>query len=781
MKNYLTPFIAVILSLSAMGREPSAINWLGLENDEWTMFAGGCTNPSACNFDPAATFDDGSCCLENCVTINIGASDFPNEMSYVLMDDLGNEYLNVSSGPNPVDYNLCLPNGCYVFHMYDAFGDGWNNGTYTITLENTGENKGAGLFPNDPAFQAFQKDVYFVLGPGVLGCDDIAACNYDPSVTCNNGTCDYTSCYGCTDGAACNFSPTAVFDDGSCCLENCLSLELIDYVGDGWDLGTYTIYDSEMNLIVEGTLASPLDYDLQSLCLPDGCYYFSVQGSGYPEEIEWILSGIDAGTVAGDGLTVTNTYFSVGGGACFGCTEPEACTYNPFAFIDDGSCIEGPCVAYDNPWTARNITLSAYPYNSYQTFTVEGATRTQVAYSEVTTGEDIWFRFTAPTNGVSIEVYNASFDIVLELLDSEWHTITSENAVAGVGSENFNSDQIIPGETYYLGVRNYNSAIGTGSFRIKAQYLRETGCNTASSELNLCGTFKAGYVYAKDYIFNFTDTQTSELLSHYATNSNIIMLGDVTGISYDKEYDISVDAVYQLTDGTGSPSLYTVIDQDFCTKTTNTPGLVSVSTAYSCENYGGINRYKYIPFNPRICAAIGYQIKLVNQDGVQEPIIYNSLNTTRYFRFSQIPEAQVGAFYDVSIRPLFDIEYEAAWGPSVCLQVAGTSSFWTISNNLNDMEQEEAERAEPLFVASTYPNPSNGNDVNVVINTDEEILVKYTIYDMTGKLVLQKQVVVDGELNQPIPMNQPLATGIYTVIFEGNGQYDSQRMIIQQP
>ncbi|MEZ4800844.1 MAG: hypothetical protein R2809_13930 [Flavobacteriales bacterium] len=680
MKNYLTPLLAMLLSVAAFGREPSTINWLGFENEEWTMFAGGCTNPAACNFDPAATFDDGSCCLENCVTINIGASDFPNEMSYVLVDSDGTEYLNVSSGPNPVDYNLCLPNGCYVFHMYDAFGDGWNNGTYSITLENTGENKGAGLFPNDPAFQAFQKDVYFVLGPGVLGCDDAAACNYDPSVTCNNGTCDYVSCYGCTEEAACNFSPSAVYDDGSCCLENCLSLELIDYVGDGWDLGTYTIYDSEMNLVVEGTLESPLDYELQHLCLADGCYYFSVQGSGYPEEIEWILSGIDAGSAAGDGLTVTNTYFSVGGGACFGCTEPEACTYNPFAFIDDGSCIEGPCVAYDNPWTARPTTLTNYPGCVSISGTLAGATRTQVATSPYVTGEDIWFAFTALTNGASFQVTCGNADIELELLDHTYHTVTSVNLVSGIGGEKLNIGTLIPGNLYYLGVRNYNSALGVGTFTLCAQNLKASGCPINQGPYDICDVMKAPFSGTSIYNFVFTNLETLEESVFYSNGSTSIALANVPNLTYETEYELDIEAVYRLPNSLGTYEYINVTPPPGCTVTVGIPGEAEVSSTYSCSNYGAIPRIRYIPFGPRVCGATGYQIQLINQDGIQEPIIYNSLTTLRYFRFAQIPEAQNGAFYDVSIRPIFSDGYVAPWGPVVCLQVAGTSSFWTISN-----------------------------------------------------------------------------------------------------
>ena len=51
-------------------------------------------------------------------------------------------------------------------------------------------------------------------GEKVSGCTNIAADNYDPSATCDNGNCEYT--LGCTDSTACNFNPTATQDDGSC-------------------------------------------------------------------------------------------------------------------------------------------------------------------------------------------------------------------------------------------------------------------------------------------------------------------------------------------------------------------------------------------------------------------------------------------------------------------------------------------------------------------------------------------------------------------------------------
>ncbi|MGB1577908.1 MAG: hypothetical protein ACPG9S_07805, partial [Flavobacteriales bacterium] len=49
------------------------------------------------------------------------------------------------------------------------------------------------------------------------GCTDETACNYDSSVTVDDGSCDYTSCVGCTDMAACNYDETATVSDNDSC------------------------------------------------------------------------------------------------------------------------------------------------------------------------------------------------------------------------------------------------------------------------------------------------------------------------------------------------------------------------------------------------------------------------------------------------------------------------------------------------------------------------------------------------------------------------------------
>ena len=138
------------------------------------------------------------------------------------------------------------------------------------------------------------------------GCLDINACNYNPTVGFDDGSCHF-NCYGCTDSAALNFNPVATIDSGPCLYCDpgtfILTVEMSDSGGDGWNGAQYGIFN-DGGSVYQGSLDSAFTGDLatgrDALCLSPGCYTFQVTAGDFPDEISVSLSdefGTEYGTI----------------------------------------------------------------------------------------------------------------------------------------------------------------------------------------------------------------------------------------------------------------------------------------------------------------------------------------------------------------------------------------------------------------------------------------------------------------------------------------------------
>ena len=198
----------------------------------------GCTDSTAVNYDPTATFDDGSCayCTDNFLTLNMYDSwgDGWNGNYFSMTNSAGAQfvYSTLASGSFGSE-NLCLATDCWTvscdggsfqsevsWELVDASG--------TIVLQGGAPFTGT------------------VCLPAIPGCMDSTACNYDPLANTDNGTCDF-SCYGCTDPTALNYDPTMTIDDGSCYY---CSLSASTTVVDETAAGAF---DGAVDLTVTGT------------------------------------------------------------------------------------------------------------------------------------------------------------------------------------------------------------------------------------------------------------------------------------------------------------------------------------------------------------------------------------------------------------------------------------------------------------------------------------------------------------------------------------------------
>ena len=244
-----------------------------------TIFLLGCTSPNACNFNPSATNNDGSCVFPPVASItgSVVVSDF-SESTYSAPDFQEATYVwEVTNGV------IQSGQSSSVISVFWA-GQGLGEVCVTITLDEC------------PASVSCTN---VVINPGddVVGCTAVNACNYDENATlddnncffigdsCNDGDgttindtinsacdCEGTSTlvFGCTVNTACNYNPEATADDSSCY-----------FVGDVCDDGN----DQTENDTI------------QSNCSCEGSLVL-VQG----------------------------------------CTDQAACNYNALAVIDDGSC-----------------------------------------------------------------------------------------------------------------------------------------------------------------------------------------------------------------------------------------------------------------------------------------------------------------------------------------------------------------------------------------------------------------------------------------------------------
>jgi hypothetical protein len=328
----------------------------GLNTDENCGPIFGCMDSLALNFNPAATSNDNSCvypevgCMDSLAlnynelaTEDDGSCTYPldcSDLTYVNIEVGGGSWASeVSWEMNGLQgqagsTEACLEEGCYIFNMYDSYGDGWNGNTVNvfagedILLTGTLDQGSEGVL-------SFSLNYDGECGP-VYGCTDSTALNFDPLATANNDSCLYPT-LGCTDSLALNYNELATEDDGSCTYPmDCEGLTTIMIeVGGG-------SYDSEISWELnglEGTVGST------ESCLEAGCYTFNMYDSWGDG---WNGATVSVITADGEALVSGTLEAGTSGALMFsynsdcgyvnGCTDSLALNFDPTATINDGSC-----------------------------------------------------------------------------------------------------------------------------------------------------------------------------------------------------------------------------------------------------------------------------------------------------------------------------------------------------------------------------------------------------------------------------------------------------------
>jgi|DEB0MinimDraft_10_1074344.scaffolds.fasta_scaffold00453_6 hypothetical protein len=357
------------------------------QDDSDVVFFPGCTDPEACNFDDEANVDDGTCsyaamfydCDGNCLTDTDGDG---------ICDELE---LGGCTDQNAVNYNpeatdddgTCLYGGCTNEGAcnFDPDAD-QNDGSceYLTCAGCTDET----AFNYDPEATIDNGSCQF------YGCTDPIACNYDEQANVDDGSCTYAETYydcdgnclndtdgdgvcdefevpGCTDETACNYNPDATDDDGSCTYPD------LYYDCDGKCINDTNEDGICDELTVEGCTYENADNYNPGANVDNGSCFIAIQACNTPgacnyegpfidpESGLFVYQVTDVGCVfadgnceACDGNGGVVVYDDDGDGVCndnevYGCTNSNACNYDPEATENDGSCEFNSCSGCMDP------------------------------------------------------------------------------------------------------------------------------------------------------------------------------------------------------------------------------------------------------------------------------------------------------------------------------------------------------------------------------------------------------------------------------------------------
>jgi hypothetical protein len=216
----------------------------------------GCTDESACNFDPEAETLDDSCeyeemgfdCDGECLGDEITSEDLVNQAywSVSIFDCSTGEGESIGEA---VTFNI---DGTLDLFLIDEFGNITPNLEAPTDMEYELIGNCALMIDGLPAL--FIDGMLVAEGKGCVGfspvsggCTDEAACNFDPeALLSDNSLCDY-DCYGCTDENADNFDFFATLDDGSCLYNDfCISAEPL-LLDDDASIGDNTYAGGSLN------------------------------------------------------------------------------------------------------------------------------------------------------------------------------------------------------------------------------------------------------------------------------------------------------------------------------------------------------------------------------------------------------------------------------------------------------------------------------------------------------------------------------------------------------
>ncbi len=684
----------------------------------------GCTDDTACNFDPIATVDDDTCIFPgdacddvdpttvddtiqpdcSCAGVQVpGCTDLAacNYDANATVDDASCLFVGDSCDDgDPLTFGdaITAACGCEGTALVDCFDPGCdadtNSSEYLTVLTDD-------PFCCETEWDIFCQDAYDAIGG-----------QPNPAPECD--------VLGCTDPLACNFDPAANTDDGSCLSNDC-----------NGDCGGTAVVDGCGDCVGGNT----------------------GETAGTPGCTDPLATNFDAGATCDDGSCVFGTLNDV----------PALATALSVNFIGNCSSVSGDVDQAEI--IAPQATATATAGLWYEFNAVTSGVRIQVQTSDFDAVVELQ---DAAHNVIDIE--DAVFGNGNEILNFGGLTAGDQYFVRVAPASATGGAAIFDICVEWLPESQCDFDGGTYSLcqLFKAKWVPQGGSN-----FNVV-----------NYIFNFTQAGTMNT-SVFETNAAFTWanLSAVDGILWDESYEVAIDIDMEMTNGAGETEVVTVEGSNECAFNTAAVPVANLRPQDNLTNAGPLFLGAYIWAVPWACTATGWTWEFVNDDGSQLPIEYYKDGPGRQVRLLDVPGLEMGAVYNVRVKPEFPTGISTDYAAVDQIAIVGTVGMPTeiespvVADNQADRSLDMDESNFAL-----YPNPNNGEYVNINLSNVPDHVERITvdIYDTFGKLVISRQIAnAASQFNMIMPLDG-IASGVYTVSIIIDGEVRTERMIVQR-
>lgn len=470
----------------------------------------------------------------------------------------------------------------------------------------------------------------------------------------------------------------------------------------------------------------------------------------------------------------------------------------PICFGGCGAC--SVSVGNDSPYSAIAMQYSVnmnYP-NCYP-LSGNTASADDSPQSTEFSGKDVWYRFVAQSPAVSITMNSASQDDVISVYQKSGGTFTlvtggSENAASGDADlERLNLTGLTAGQTYYVSVGSVNST--GGAFQLCLQHLMPSNCSTIvpAAGLNLCDLVRAVYrgstSQGVSYTYNFTPTgATAGSPTTVSGTNGLLSLSNTTAaLRYGGTYSSTVDVRYNLLNGAFTAEPIDVIGTAIggCgSLTIRTQPNLEVRSSQRCN--ASLLRSNWLIGNPvagepRICGATTYSYEFTQVVSCTDPtvvsvvpVVYTTSSASPYLSLGVLDSSPNTGAWRVRIRPNFGFG-DGVFGAPQTIQVVGTASM-----ELEEGALMSEKSSQEVLEFGVYPNPSNGEFVELNLQDLVQGAVQVRVLDAAGRVVHTGNFSTDGNLRTTLNFSSSLNPGVYMIDILNNGIARTERLVVQQ-